>query len=294
MKKYKMRDLGMLTKIVGIRVDRSEGRVKISQKKYAEDVLKRFRMSESKSVTTPMLAGDRDDVNNNDKREFDRGVYQSAVGSLIYLATGTRPDIAYAVSKVAKKCTQPTEIDWQRVKRIMRYLVGTVDYGIVYKKGDGVLRGYADAAYAEEPGRKSRSGYVYVKNGGAVSWRSKDQTIVATSSTEAEYISIEYASREAITLRYLMMELTDKEAEGVIIFEDNQSTIQLVLNPTSNERTKHIDVKSHAIRDRVKRELVKVKYCEGSKMTADILTKPLASTLFHRHRHGMGMAADYV
>ena len=122
-----------------------------------------------------------------------------------------------------------------------------------------------------------------------MSWRSKDQTVIASSSTEAEYVSLELASREALALRGILAELRMSDGEIVVILEDNKSTIQLVENAIYSERTKHIDVKYHAVRDRMKKGMIAVKYCEGTKMTADMLTKPLAFILFARHSKGLGL-----
>ena len=152
--------------------------------------------------------------------------YRQAVGSLNYLATCTRPDIAYAVNYVSRGMQNPTNLDWIAVKRIFRYLQGTRKTGIIYKKGgSNILSGFSDASYAPEASdRKSTSGYVFTMNGGAISWKSKRQPIISLSSMEAEYIALSTAAKEGMWLRKLENSILGK-LDPITIQEDNQSTI---------------------------------------------------------------------
>ena len=147
-----------------------------------------------------------------DSEIFDQGRYQSAVGSLLYLSIGTRPDITYAVSNVARYCARPTTEHWMANERIIRYLIGTLDCGLFYcKDGSKKCIGFSDADWGGDINdRKSTSGYLFQISGAAVSWRSKKQTCVALSTAEAEYMALASAAQEAIWLRQLMADLNSR------------------------------------------------------------------------------------
>ena len=163
-------------------------------------------MKESKTVSTPVVKMEEDKsklLPGNEK-------YMEAVGSLIYIATCTRPDISFAVSKVSQKLKNPTEMDWISVKRIMRYLQGTKELGLIFEKKEGgnILQGWADADWAgDDKTRLSRSGYIFKLANAPISWISKKQSTVALSTAEAEYISGSLAVQEAIWLNRLLTEL---------------------------------------------------------------------------------------
>jgi hypothetical protein len=183
---------------------------------------------------------------------------------------------------------EPNQDDWIKVKRIMRYLKKTESAKLTYKVKGSELIGYSDASYAEEKDRKSTSGYAYLLNGAAISWRSKKQPIVALSSMEAEYIALASATKEGISLKKLEKNLMIKPSK-ILINEDNQSTIKLTKNEIYNDRSKHIDVRYHFTRECVQRNLLEINYCPTEDMTADILTKSLGSTLHMRHAARLGL-----
>ena len=227
------------------------------------------------------------------EEELDTSKYQSAVGSLLYLSTRSRPDLAFAVGNAARYCSQPSQQHWSAVKRIFRYLRGTTDLGLLYQPDNADLAGYSDADWAGDINdRKSTSGYVFMMSGSAISWRSKKQSSVALSTAEAEYIALSSATQEAMWLRHLFSSLM-KEYQRCIpttIYEDNQSTICMTKNNQSHGRSKHVDIKYHFVREQVELETVKVIYCKSEDMTADILTKGLLSYQFKRLRSKLGMA----
>jgi hypothetical protein len=197
---FKMKDLGEVKSIIGIQVERDKEETRIHQINYIRDVLKKFGMSDCKGVDTPLPT--KKETTNSPIFE-NITLYQEAIGALNYLATNTIPDIAYAVSQVAQKMKEPNQDDWIKVKRIMRYLKKTESAKLTYKVKGSELIGYSDASYAEEKNRKSTSGYAYLLNGAAISWRSKKQPIVALSSMEAEYIALASATKEGISLKKL-------------------------------------------------------------------------------------------
>ena len=202
-------------------------------------------MKDSNPVSTPVDVGLKLTNATEEEDSVDQPLYQSAIGSLMYLSVSTRPDISYAVSSLARFSSKPTRQHWIALKRLLRYLKGTTKYGILFsKEGSSECIGFSDADWAGDVNdRKSTSGYVFLLSGGAVSWSSKKQKCVALSTAEAEYIALSSASQESIWLRQLMTELGNRPETATFIFEDNKSAIAMTNNPTFHGRAKHIDIK---------------------------------------------------
>ena len=291
--KFDVKDLGRLHYFLGMKVIQHEvsGDVWIGQSAYICQVLERFGMQDAKSVGTPVDTSTKLVKAVEDDVMFDKGVYQSAVGCLLYLSTGTRPDIAFAVGNVARFSANPTTRHWIGVKRILRYLKGTSDLGLRYSRnGDEDVVGYSDSDWAGDlDDRKSVSGYMFKLCGAPISWRSKKQTSVALSTAEAEYIALAYASQEAIWLRRLMTELRMEQSKPTLIYENNQSAISLAQNVQFHGRMKHIDIRHHFIREKVSDRSIALKYCSSNQMLADLLTKGLSGTVFSRLREMAGI-----
>lgn len=223
---------------------------------------------------------------------FDRTVYQSAVGSLLYMSTSTRPDIAFAVGNVARFSANPTRLHWTGVKRIFRYLKGTSDMGLYYSSSvEDDLVGYSDSDWAGDcDDRRSVSGYMFKLCGAPISWRSKKQTTVALSTAEAEYVALSSATQEAVWLKQLLSELLAKQqSKAVLIYEDNQSAISMARNAQFHGRTKHIDIRHHFVREKVNDGTIDLKYCPTDRMLADVLTKGLARPAFETLRKKAGI-----
>ena len=183
-------------------------------------------MEDSNPVETPFDAGTKLTKAEEGEDCCDQDKYQSAVGSLLYLSTRTRPDIAYAVGNVAIFSAKPTNHHWTAVKRILRYLNGTLNLGLLYScDKEKELTGYSDADWAGDINdRKSTSGYIFQIGGAAVSWRSKKQTCVALSTAESEYMALARAFQEAIWMRQLLFGISVREGEltrHTFIYEDN-------------------------------------------------------------------------
>jgi hypothetical protein len=222
--------------------------------------------------------------NEDDSDHDDATEYRSAVGALIYAATGTRPDIANAVGSVSKFMEKPQKAHWDAVKRILRYLNGTRDVGLFYTKGNQELVGYSDSNYAGDlETRKSTTGYVFQMGTNTITWNSKRQQTVALSTCEAEYMALSHTVCEGIWTRKLLKELGFPQPTTTV-HEDNQGCIALVKNPVQHHRTKHIDVKHHFIREQVEQGTFKVIYCPTHEMKADILTKGIAAPQFKHLR----------
>lgn len=295
--RFEMEDQGEVHYCLGMSIkrNRNKGLLTINQHAYLSAVLKRFAMSDCKPVATPLEPGKKFEKLKDDEEMVNLKEYQSAIGSLIYASIGTRPDLSSAVGVLSQHMSKPGKQHWIGVKRILRYIKGTLDYGLLYgstndNDTNGDLCGYADADWAGDIStRKSTSGYVFQIGSSTVSWSSKRQSVVAMSSTEAEYVALSYAAQEAIWLRTLLESMGFKQTKPMTIFEDNQSTIALAKNPRHSSRTKHIDIKFHYIRDAVAEQKIHLEYCQTNEMIADILTKGLARPQFEKLRSELGV-----
>ena len=186
---FDMTDLGKMKYFLGVEVLQNLEGIYISQRKYAKDVLERFRMEKSNSVKNPIVSGVRL-MKDEEGSKVNATMYKQLVGSLMYL-TATRPDLMYMVSLINRFMASPTELHLQAAKRVLRYLKGIVDLGVFYRnEGNGELMAYTDSDYAGDvDDRKSTSGYVFLLNEGAVSWSSKKQPVIALSTIEAEFVA---------------------------------------------------------------------------------------------------------
>ena len=243
-------------------------------------------MQDYKAVGTPV-----DDstklvkVTNNDET-VDQQLYQSAIGSLLYLSVSARPGITYAVNTLVRFSSEPIKQHWTAVKYGMWYLKGTVNHGIHYsKKGLQECICYSDADWAGDiDDRRSTSGYLFQINGGAATWNSKKQSRVVLLTAEAEYIALASTVQEAVWMRQLITELGSSPETATVIYEDNQSAISMTKNPQYHGKAKHIAIKYHFIREQVSDETMKLQYCPTEEMVADMFTKGLSCERFCKLR----------
>lgn len=293
-KQFQVKDMGELHHFLGVKVvqDHTTGNVWIGQQTYTETTLKRFGMEDAKSVRTPVDTGSKLVKAKDQDIYEDKQLYQSAVGTLLYLSSATRPDITYAVGNVAKFCSKPTKQHWIAVKRILRYLKGTHTYGLLYtKQSISTCVGFSDSDWGGDlDDRKSTSGYVFQIGKTAVSWKSKKQACVALSTAEAEYIALASTVQESLWMQQLLSDLKKEPVKQMVIFEDNQSTISMSKNPQFHGRSKHISIKYHFIRDQVNNGKIELRYCNTTDMIADIMTKGLNGEQFEKLRCMIGVA----
>ena len=290
MSSFEARDLGEAVSYLGITIsrDRANRQIKISHERMIADLLDKYNMKDSKTKSIPLspaikLSKEGMEIN---KQQYP---YSNLVGSLMFLSVTTRPDISYTVGALARYMVQPTAVHWQAAKGVLRYLAGTKQYGITFRGSSTSLMSYCDADYAGDVDtRRSTTGYVFILNGGAISWSSKRQQTIAASTTEAEYMAAASAVKEALWLRKLLRDL-EIEAETVTIMADNQSAIKLLKNPISSLRSKHIDVIHHFARERVMRGEVEFQYISTVEMIADVMTKALPTTKHVFCCAGMGV-----
>lgn len=201
----------------------------------------------------------------------------------LYLAQATRPDIAFAVNDVSRFNADHSDIHWAAVKRIFRYLSGTINFKLKYTKGKGMdLHAFCDADWASDVDkRRSCTGFVTKMSNAAISWSSKRQPIVALSSTEAEYIAISSAVGEIMWLRQMANEMNADMVKKVTLYCDNQSAIKLAESDAFRPRTKHIDIRYHHLREKVDAGIIDIVFTPGEFMTADSLTKAVTK---EKHR----------
>ena len=276
---FDIKDLGPIHYCLGIefKQDLEKGTITMGQKKYITEVLDRFGMIDCNSVGTPLVPGEKLKKNQtpqaDDKNKFP---YQNLIGSLNYLAVSTRPDISYAVSALSQFNSCYDETHWNAAKRILRYLKGTEDYGLRFVRTGEAIEGFVDADWANcEINRHSYTGFSFKFAGTAVSWEARKQSTVALSSTEAEYMALSEATKEAMYLRGFLKEI-GIETGPIILNYDNRGAGELVKNPVFHNRTKHIDVRHHLVREAYEDKQVTLKRIPTEQMTADILTKSLS------------------
>lgn len=273
---FEITDLGPAQHILGMKLSRKDSGFSLDQSNYIQKLLKRFRMEDCKPAGTPMETGlklpqetQKDDTYN----------YRELVGSLMYIAVCTRPDISHAVSYLSQFNNCFGEVHWKAAKRVLRYLKGTINLSLVFSKGGMDITAYADADWASNNiDRRSYTGYVFLLGKSIISWESKKQRTVALSSTEAEYMALSDTCKEALFIRKFLFEMLGVMAK-ITILNDSQSAIKLCKNFMFHSRTKHIDIRHHFIKEIVNDGIVEVKYMSTNNMLADVLTKPLNKNL---------------
>ena len=292
--RFEMDDRGELDYILGMSVkrDRKNRILTIDQNLYLRDILKKFGMEDCRPVGTPVEPGKKFvKLIDEDEAFDDIQLYQAAVGSLNYAAIATRPDLSVAVGMLSKFMSNPSKDHWCGIKRVLRYIRGTLDLGLQFTYSDEFrLCGFSDADWAGcLDTRKSTSGHVFRLGNATIGWRSKKQSIVALSSTESEYVALCAAAQETVWLRNLLKGVGHKQTDATVIYEDNQGAIALAKNPKNHPRTKHIDVKYHYVRGTIEDDIISVRYCATNDMVADFMTKSLSKPLFEKFRDLMGI-----
>ena len=281
-KEVPVKDLGIVRKCLGINIhiDKNQGIIELDQTDYIESILQRFSMSECKGSSTPMEPGSQlnasiSPINPQESERLRMIPYQNAVGALLYLVQATRPDLAYSVSTVSRFNQNYDDSHWAAVKRIMRYLQTTKNYRLRYNKmAHTKLVAYCDASWAADyQDGRSTTGYIFLLQGGPISWNSRKQSTVALSSTQAEYMALSSATQEALWLRGLTIELTILGPSPVIIHSDNKGVIDLAKNAHFSSRTRHISIKHYFIKQSIDDKLIEVRFVTSFEMLADTLTK---------------------
>ena len=279
---FKMSDLGLLSYYLGIEVKQKEEGITLSQGSYALKILEKGGMLDCNPCQVPMDPKVKL-TKESSSMSVDATEFRSLVGSLRYLVN-TRPDLAFSVGYVSRFMEGPHEEHLAAVKHILRYLAGTKNWALFYprKKGEKAeLRGFSDSDLAGDlDGRKSTTGVLFFLGDSPVSWQSAKQKVVAQSSCEAENIAAAAAANQGVWLARLLAEMLDSVVSRPLLRVDNKSAISLMKNPVHHDRSKHIDVKFHVIRDYAQSGQIEVKFIGTNEQLGDILTKPLGKNKF--------------
>ena len=265
---------------VGMGINLDNNQLTLSQEHYIDQLLKNLHMENSKPVNTPIAV-----TSNVEHEESEKTFpYRQAVGSLLYLSNKTRPDIAFGVNFSSRYLEKPSDKNIQDVKRILRYLNGSREKMISFKKDSKCMKliAYCDADFAGDlETRKSTTGFIIMYAGGPISWCSRKQPITALSTTEAEFIAAADCIKELVHLKQILEEISGEKIECELNI-DNQNAIQIIKNKQLNRRTKHIDVRYHFIWEKVTLHEIKINYISSSEQTADIFTKTLDKIKFQK------------
>ena len=302
-KNFHMVDMGEANYVIGIEIfrDRSRGVLGLSQKGYIDRVLERFNMQSCSSGIAPILKGDKLSKmqcprNNMEREQMKKIPYASAVGSLMYAQTCTRPDISFAVGMLGRYQSDPGFEHWKAAKKVMRYLQGTKDYMLTYKRSEQLeVVGYSDSDYGGcLDSLKSTSGFVFMLANGAISWKSEKQSITASSTMEAEFVACFEASSHALWLRNFVSGLgvVDSIAKPLRIYCDNTATVFFSKNVKFSSGSKHMDLKYLVVKERVQKQQMSIENIRTTLMVADPLTKGLPPKAYLEHLMRMGLLSN--
>ncbi|GJU36663.1 ribonuclease H-like domain-containing protein [Tanacetum coccineum] len=285
---FDMTDLGALNYFLGIFADRNSTGLFLSQRKYALQLLERAHMVHCNPSRTPVDTESK--LGPEGVPVQDPTLYRSLAGGLQYL-TFTRPDLSYAVQQVCLYMHDPREPHFAALKRILRYVRGTVDFGLqLYASATTSLVGYTDADWAGCPStRRSTSGYCVFLGNNLLSWSAKRQHTISRSSAEAEYRGVANVVAETAWLRNLLRELHSPLSTATLVYCDNVSAAYMSANPVQHQRTKHIEIDIHFVRDMVTAGQVRVLHVPSRFQYADIFTKGLPSALFEEFRSSLSI-----
>ena len=262
--------------------DRKRGTISIRQAGNCKRVLERYGMLDAKPLLTPMDPSVKLEIPESPRVTVP---YREAIGSLNFLSQVSRPDITYAVGRLARYASDPRKNHWEAVKRVMRYLKGTVDQAIVYGRDAGRdMKAWCDSDWGgEETEKRSTSGYVFAWNGGPVSWSSVLQRVSAFSAAEAEYMALAEALKECLWLRPFLASLGQAMKEPTLVQVDNKAAICLSRNPEFHKRTKHVGIRYHRVRQEQEQGTLIVDYVRSEDNASDCLTKPVNGQVLQKN-----------
>ena len=297
---FEMKDMGEAYYVIGIEIfrDRSQGLLGLSQKAYINKVLERFRMDKCSTSPVPIQKGDKFSLmqcpkNDLERKQMENIPYASIVGSLMYAQTCTRPDISFAVGMLGRYQSNPGLDHWKAAKKVLRYLQGSKDHMLTYKRYDHLeVIGYTDSDFAGcMDTRKSTFGYVYLLAGGAISWKSAKQTILVASTMEAEFVACFEATIQANWLWNFIsgLGIVDSIAKPLKIYCDNSAAVFFSKNDKYSKGAKHMELKYFVVKEEVQKHRVSIEHISIDLMIVDPLTKGLPPKTFTGHVVNMGI-----
>ena len=302
---HRMTDLGPVRQFLGIKLSQIIEHSGLQywtmhQQWFISTIPSRFGMSACKGIATPLDKGkllSKADQEYKSTLTAQQG-YQKLIGSLMYLMMGTRPDHAYTVSTLRKFNCNPTTEHYIAAKRVLRYIQSTAKLQLTSMLGtESQLEGFSDSDWAgDEDDSKSTSGYPFQLSGGTICLKSRKQSLIALSSTEAQYISLAETTKEATWLRELYQEICFRQSlnkssipSSILIHADNQAAIQMAKIPRFHERTKHISIRYHYVHFAIDNQLITLDYIPTADNPADILTQALSRDIHDRHISNLGL-----
>ncbi|XP_060171504.1 uncharacterized mitochondrial protein AtMg00810-like [Lycium barbarum] len=280
---FAMKDLGQLSFFLGVEVNYFPGVIHLNQHKYANDLLKKVDMTNIKVVHTPLAQ--KHGLQETVGTAVDPSLYRSIVGSLQYL-TLTRPDIIHAVNLASQFMQNPNSVHLQAVKRILRYVKGTISYGLcITSQYSFRLYGFSDADWAGcATTRRSTTGYSIYLGANCVSWSSRKQNTVARSSAEAEYRALAATTTELTWITYILQDIGIYVKSAPTLFCDNMSALYMTTNPVLHARTKHIELDYHFVREKVAQGQLVTQFVRSKDQLVDVHTKALPKDRFRFFR----------
>ncbi|XP_031286059.1 uncharacterized protein LOC116144766 [Pistacia vera] len=288
---FEMTDLGLMKYFLGMEISQTAGEIFVCQQRYATEILMKFGMENCKPVDTPLVPNLKLSKTDGVER-VDEGKYRSLVGGLLYY-TATRPDLMFTASYLSRFMSNPIELHFKAAKRVLRYVKGTIMLGICFRKAKSLkFLGYTNSDRGGSlDDAKSTFGYVFYLNQGVICWLSRKQETVAQSTAKAEYVFATAVVNQAIWLRKMLDDLHQVQGGPTLIMCDNQLAVAMEKDLVLHDRTKHIKIKYHAVREAKQCGEVSLMHYRGEEQVADIMTKALCKSKFEALRLELGVSS---
>ncbi|KAJ9559825.1 hypothetical protein OSB04_004985 [Centaurea solstitialis] len=288
--RFDMKDMGLANVILGIQISRTQNGLALSQAHYVDKILEKFNADDTAVARTPI------DTSHHLSKNRGEGVaqveYSRIIGSLMYLMSCTRPDLAFAVSRLSRYTSNPSSEHWKSIIRVLRYLRYTRDYGLHYSRYPAVIEGFSDANWISDiKDSKSTSGYVFTLGGASISWKLSKQTVIARSTMESEFIALDKCGEEAEWLKQFLEDIPrwEKPVSAICIHCDSQSAIGRAQSAMYNGKSRHIRRRHNTIRQLLSTGVISIDYVRSKDNIADPLTKGLNRELVSKTSRGMGL-----